>query len=134
MLSLNATTYYANLTSETPLDTAVFYLQLSINLNFVMEISNVVLRFNQNQLVQRLFEFEHGQNNVYDATDDLQTNGSQAIVRTSLNLVELPAANEYPVDVDMTITVSLLYEESSAFLTDDTSARGIANIVMAPGE
>lgn len=134
MLSLNATTYYANLTSETPLDTAVFYLQLSINLNFVMEISNVVLRFNQNQLVQRLFEFEHGQNNVYDATDDLQTNGSQAIVRTSLNLVELPAANEYPVDVDMTITVSLLYEESSAFLTDDTSARGIASIVMAPGE
>ena len=134
MLSLNATTYYANLTSETPLDTAAFYLQLSINLNFVMEISNVVLRFNQNQLVQRLFEFEHGQNNVYDATDDLQTNGSQAIVRTSLNLVELPAANEYPVDVDMTITVSLLYEESSAFLTDETSARGIASIVMAPGE
>ena len=99
-----------------------------------MEICNVVLRFNQNQLVQRLFEFEHGQNNVYDATDDLQTNGSQAIVRTSLNLVELPAANEYPVDVDMTITVSLLYKESSVFLTDDTSARGIASIVMAPGE
>lgn len=137
VVSLNATAYYANLTSETPLDTAVFYLQLSINLNIVpeMNICNVVLRFNQNQLVQRLFEFEHGQNNVYDATEDLQTIGSQGVVRTSLNLVALPAENEYPVDVDMTIRVSLLYMVSpSVYLTNDTSARGIASVVMAPGE
>ena len=135
VLSLNATTYYANLTSETPLDTAVFYLQLSINLSIVpeMAICDVVLRFNQNQLVQRLFEFEHGDNNVYHAINDLQSNGSQTIVRTSLNLTELPAANEYPVDVDMTITVSLLYMVSNMYFTDDTSARGIASIVMAPG-
>ena len=91
--------------------------------------------FNQNQLVQRLFEFENGEGSSYSGLSDLQSGSDELVVETTLILVELPAADEYPVSVDMTITVTLFHKCGSAtmFCANDTFARGMAQIVMFPG-
>ena len=91
--------------------------------------------FNQNQLVQRLFEFENGEGSSYSGLSDLQIGSDELVVETALILVQLPAADKYPVSVDMTITVTLFHKCGSAtmFCANDTYARGMAQIVMVPG-
>ena len=135
ILSLNATQYYANLNSETPLNTTAFHIQLSINLDLVTlsDIDELTFRFFQNQLVQDLFEFEEsGESNRFVATDYIQAaNDETGVVNAPINLVTLPEDSLYPIEIYMTVLVSLLYSTSIA---SSTTAKAVGSIVLAPGE
>ena len=136
VMSLNATRFYANLSSETPLNSSVFHIQLSINLLAVSraDIIEVTFRFNQNQLVQGLFEFRDGmESNRFVATNYIQNLDDETdVIDATINLVALI----YPIDIYLTISVSLLYTVPGpqGFETDFKSAKGVGSIVLASGE
>ena len=64
---LNATVYYAEISSETPMNTPVFRIRLSVERDDDEDPPlDIALTFNQNQMVQDLFEFENGDENSID--------------------------------------------------------------------
>lgn len=133
IISLNATRYYAKLDSETPVETPAFHMELSINLDTVTvsDIDEIRFRFFQNALVQNLFEFENGtEMNIFVATDYVQsTDDETGIVSATILLVTLPEADEYPIEIDMTLSV-LIYANS---LVNTVTAKAVGSIVLAPG-
>ena len=133
VLSLNATRFYANLNSETPLNSSVFHIQLSINLQITPQaaINDVAFRFFQNQLVQSLFEFENGlERDKFEATDYIQNiDDETGVINATIILVALPAEEDYPVNIDMTISVSLFSN-----IVHSNSTKAVGDIVLAPGE
>ena len=136
ILSLNATQYYAHLNSETPINTSAFHIQLSINLSAVAlsDINDIAFRFFQTQLVQELFEFENGgdSTNTLVATDLVQSaTDNTGIVDATIVLVNLPNESDYPIELDMTVSVTLLYSNTVAV---STTAKAVGSIVLAPGE
>ena len=135
-MSLNATQYYAYFNSETPINTSAFHLQLSINLSTVplSDIDDIAFHFYQTQLVQELFEFENGDDgtNTLTATDLVQSAGDDiGIVDVKIILANLPDESDYPIELDMTISVTLLY---SSNIVVSMMAKAVGSIVLAPGE
>lgn len=136
ILSINATQYYVYLTSETPVNTTVFRMQLSINLD--TELSNIItisMTFSQNILVQNLFEFVNGSDNEFDATDYVQSiTANTGIVKASISLVEHANDNIYPIDIAMTITALVVFTNSQGTIeATSTTAMAVGSIVLAPG-
>lgn len=135
IISLNATRYYTNLDSETPVETPAFHMELSINLGRVTlsDIDEIRFRFYQNALVQNLFEFENGTGmNTFIATDYVQSaDGETAIVNATILLVTLPEAGDYPIEIDMTLSV--LINVNSLSLVNTITAEAVGSIVLAPG-
>ena len=112
--ALNASIYYANISSDTPLNTPVFRIRLSINAN--ENPADISIRFFQTAQIKSLFEFEGSSNNTIDiSSGDLQTVGNERIFDTSINLVadpatEFPDAEAYPVELDLTIVLVVLFD------------------------
>ena len=135
-MSLNATQYYAYFNSETPINTPAFHVQLSINLSTVplSDIDDITFRFYQTQLVQELFDFKNGDDdtNILEATDLVESAGDDTgIVDATIVLVNLPDESDYPIELDMTISVTLLYSDN---IVESTTAKAVGSIVLAPGK
>lgn len=112
-------------------------MQLSVNLDRVSDINEIRFRFFQNALVQNLFEFENGTEMNVFATDTLDTDHVQLVnnetgsVRATILLVNLPNAGEYPIEIDMTLSVLIYYASS---LVNSTIAKAVGSVVLAPGK
>ena len=132
---LNASIYYANISSDTPLNTPVFRIRLSINTN--ENPIDISIRFIQTVQIQNLFVFEGSSNNRIDITSgELQTVGNDRIFDTSINLVadpdtEFPDEDDYPVELDLTILLAVLFSD---FNTTEDYSDGIGYILRAPGK
>ena len=133
--ALNASIYYANISSDTPLNTPVFSIRLSFNAN--ENPIDISIRFIQTVQIQNLFVFEGSSNNRIEITSgDFQTIGNDRIFDTSINLVadpdtEFPDEDDYPVELDLTILLAVLFSDFNA--TEDSSG-GIGYILRAPGK
>ena len=134
--ALNASIYYANISSDTPLNTPVFRIRLSINTN--ENPIDISIRFIQTVQVQNLFEFEGSSNNTIDVlSGDLQTVGNDRIFDTSINLVahpatEFPEAEDYPVELDLTIALVVLFIPD--FNPVEINSHGLGYILQARGK
>ena len=132
---LNASIYYANISSDTPLNTPVFRIRLSINTN--ENPIDISIRYFQTAQIQSLFEFEGSSNNpITISPGDFQTVGNERIFDTSINLVadpatQFPDAEDYPVELDLTITFAVLFGD---FSNAADSSDGLGYILRAPGK
>ena len=130
--ALNASIYYANISSDTPLNTPVFRIRLSMNAN--ENPLDISIRFFQTVPIQNLFEFEGSSNNILDVSSgELQTVGNDRIFDTSINLVadpdtEFPDAENYPVQLDLTIVLVVFFDYFS--IVEETSD-GLGYILRA---
>ena len=118
------------------MNTTAFYMQLSINMSTIAlsDIVEVTFSFFQTQQVQDLFEFADGDDeDQYVATDHIESlNG---IINAYIVLVALPNDVHYPIDIDMTVSVHLIYMASSdgGIAVASTTAKAVGTIVLAPG-
>ena len=134
---LNATVYYADISTETPMNTPVFRIQLSISATET--ILDVSLTFNQNQRIRDLFEFENGENNGIEPVfpNDFMELENEYIFDTSINflanqrVLDRFSIDSYPLELDIRITLSLLRGDLSTY-ADSTQA--IGSIFLAPGK
>ena len=130
--ALNASIYYANISIDTPLNTPAFRIRLSINAN--ENPLDISIRFSQTVQIQRLFEFEGSNNDRIDiSSGDLQTVGNDRIFDISIILVadpisEFPDAVDYPVELDLTILLAVLFDD---FSTTEDSSDGLGYILPA---
>ena len=130
--ALNASIYYANISSDTPLNTPVFRIRLSINAN--ENPIDISIRFFQTAQIKSLFEFEGSSNNTIDiSSGDLQTVGNERIFDTSINLVadpatEFPDAEAYPVELDLTIALVVVFDVMT--IVPETSF-GLGHIILS---
>ena len=129
--ALNASIYYADISSDTPLNTPVFRIRLSINTDEEDPL-DISIRFTQTGQIQNLLDFEGSSNNTIDiSSGDLQTVGNNRIFDTSINLVahpatEFPDAEDYPVELDLTISLVVLF--SSDISTAEINSKGLGYI------
>ena len=95
---------------------------------------DISIRFFQTVQIQNLFAFEGGINNsdrIVISSENLQTVGTDRIFDTSINLVadpatEFPDAVDYPVELNLTITLVVLF--SSDFTTVEINSKGLGYI------
>ena len=133
--ALNASIYYANISSDTPLNTPVFRIRLSINAN--QNPVDISIRFFRTAQIQSLFEFEGSSDNpITISPGDLQTVGSAQVFDTSINLVADPVTvftdeSAYPLDVDLTISLVVFFLGSG---TAENNSIGLVHILRAPGK
>ena len=132
---LNATLYYAEISTKTPMNIPVFRIRLSINAD--RNPVDVVLRFNPNEAILTLFEFENGENNEIDISfpSEFQLSDNEYIFDTSINFLAdqtaLDRINSYPLELDITIMLSIHLFDLSVY---DDSAQAIGSIFLAPGK
>ena len=134
--ALNASIYYANISSDTPLNTPVFRIRLSIDAS--ENPVDISIRFFQTAQIQSLFEFEGSSNNpITILLEDLQTVGNDSIFDTSINLIahpatEFPDAEDYPVELDLTVSLFVLFLPD--FNTVGFNSHGLGYILQATGK
>ena len=99
---------------------------------------DISVRFFQHAQIQSLFEFDGSSNNpITISSGDLQTIGNGRIFDTSINLVtdpatQFPDAEDYPVELDLTISLVVLF--SPDFTTVEFNSEGLGYILRAPGK
>lgn len=127
---LNATLYYAEISSETLTNTPVFRIRVSINRD--ENPLDVSLNFNQNSLVRNLFEFENGENDGLDVAfpSDFDVSDDEYTYDTSLNFVP-EREIESDIELDITISLSVLRGDISPY---GHSVGAIGRIFLAPGK
>ena len=81
--------------------------------------------------MQSLFEFENGlEKDKFEATDYIQNiDDETGVINATIILVALPAEEDYPVNIDMTISVSLFSN-----IVYSNSTKAVGDIVLATGE
>ena len=133
-IALNATIYYAEISTYTPLNTPVYRIRISINVN--EEPIDIDVRFFQTGQINSLFEFEgNTTDNRRDiSTDELQTIGNDRVLDTSINLVADPASqfgeDDYPVNLDLTIQFVVFTQD---FMSIQDISKGLGSIQPPPG-
>ena len=133
-IALNATIYYAEISTDTPLNTPVYSIRISINVN--EEPIDISVRFFQTGQINSLFEFEgNTADNRRDiSTEELQTIGNERVFDTSINLVAHPGSqfgeDDYPVDLDLTIQFVVFTQD---FVSIQDTSEGLGSIQQAPG-
>ena len=145
--ALNASIYYANISSDTPLNTPVFRIRLSINANEEDPLA-IFISFIPTVGIQNLFEFEGSSNDTIDVpSGDLHTVGNDRIFDTSINLVadpatEFPDEDDYPVELDLTIFLVVFFSDITVvefnstlpdFNTVEFNSHGLGYILQATG-
>ena len=133
---LNATTYVANITADTPFGTPVIYLSAVIG---NPDFNNVVLSLVENDLVERVFNFPNGvieeqySNLIPDA-------GSNNItVTTQIQYVDDPRNTQPgsdPVTLPATygMNINLVAFDFRTLTTVDRSVRAFVTVYPPPGE
>ena len=133
-VALNATIYHAEISTDTPLNTPVYRIRISINVN--EEPIDISVRFFQTGQINSLFEFEgNTSDNTRDiSTVELQTIGNESVFDTSINLVADPGSqfgeDDYPVELNLTIEFVVLTQNFTVI--EDTS-QGLGSIQQSPG-
>ena len=134
-IALNATIYYANISSDTPLNTPVYRIRAIID--SALNQIDIVFVFGQTQQINALLEFQGGMDNTISITEsDLTTIGNMRVYDTSINLVAEPGTefmeDEYPVELDIEIlfVVHVLLESGETQVTHVISS-GVGHILEA---
>ena len=134
-IALNATIYYAEISTDTPLNTPVYRIRISINEN--EEPIDISVRFFQTGQINSLFEFEgNTTDNRRDISlDEFQTIGNERVFDTSINLVADPASqfgeDDYPVELNLTIQYIVLNQDLKTVL--EGGSQGLGSIQQSPG-
>ena len=130
-LALNATVYYTDISSDTPLNTPVYWIRASINI--IENPLDLSIRLSQVVQINNLLEFEGGDNIINILVSNLQTVGNERVFDTSINLVADPASefgeNDFPVELDLTILFVVLFEDNAL----QVISQGLGSIQRAPG-
>ena len=133
-IALNATIYYAEISTDTPLNTPVYRIRISINEN--EEPIDISVRFFQTGQINSLFEFESNtaDNRRDISLDEFQTIGNERVFDTSINLVADPTLqfeeDDYPVELDLTIQFVVFTQD---FTSIQDISSGLGSIQQAPG-
>ena len=132
-LALNATIYYTDISSDTPLNTPVYWIRASINI--IENPLDISIRLSQTGQINNLLEFEGGDINVINIlVSNLQTVGNEGVFDTSINLVADPASefgeDDFPVELDLTIMFVVLFEDDAL----QVISQGLGSIQRAPGK
>ena len=133
-LALNATVYYADIRSDTQVNSPVYRLRASVNMNEIPIDMSITLT--QTGQINNLFDFEGGSNNrIGISLSDLVTIGNERVFDTQINLVDDPASefdeDDYPVELDIDIQFVVLFATNEAL---QVTSRGLGSITEAPGE
>lgn len=133
-LALNATVYYADIRSDTQVNTPVYRLRASVNVN--ENPIDMSITLTQTGQINNLFDFEGGSNNrIGISLSDLVTIGNDRVFDTQINLVADPATefdeDDYPVELDIDIQFVVLFATNEAL---QVTSRGLGSITEAPGE
>ena len=133
-LALNATVYYADINSDTEVNSAVYRLRASVNVN--ENPSDMSITLTQTGQINNLFDFEGGSNNrIGISLSDLVTIGNEKVFNTTINLVDDPATefdeDDYPVELDIEIQFVVLFATNEAL---QVTSKGLGRILKAPGE
>ena len=133
-LALNATVYYAVINSDTEVNTPVYRIRASVNVN--ENLTDMSITLTQTGQINNLFDFEGGSNNRIDISlSDLETFGNERVFDTQINLVEDPATEfdeaDYPVELDIEIQFIVLFATNEAL---QVTSKGLGSIQKAPGE
>ena len=134
-IAMNATIYYAEISTDTPLNTPVYRIRISINVN--LEPIDISVRFFQTEQINSLFKFE-GNTTANDSRDismnELLTIGNERVFDTSINLVADPASqfeeDDYPVELGLTIQFLVFTQE---FMDIQDISEGLGSIKPYPG-
>ena len=133
-LALNATIYYADIRSDTQVNSSVYKLRASVNVN--ENPIDMSITLTQTGQINNLFDFEGGSNNrIGISLSDLVTIGNERVFDTQINLVADPATefaeDDYPVELDIEIQYIVLFATNEAL---QVTSRGLGRILKAPGE
>ena len=131
-IALNATIYYANISSDTPLNTPVYRIRAIIN--STLYFLDMSISLSQTQQINALLEFEGGVNDRITVTEsDLATIDEVKVFDTSINLVAEPGTDfEYPVELGIDIQLVVL---TGVEVTEQVVSSGIGYIILeAPGQ
>ena len=107
VLTLNATTYYADIHSDHPLGTPVFRIRAIIRSSAIAV--DLSMSLSQTGQINSLFEFAGGTGNdrLEIPVSDFIDNGNERVYDTTINLVADPATvfdeDDYPIDLDLDI-------------------------------
>ena len=134
MVALNATIYYAEISADTQLNTPVYMIRISINVN--VQPIDMSLRFFQTGQINSLFEFKD--NTTHNGRDisvvELQSVGNERVFDTSIHLVADPASQfgeeDYPVELNIVIQLVVLTQN---FTIIQTISQGLGSIYQPPG-
>ena len=132
-LALNATHYYANILSNTPLNTPVYRIRAIISTN--TDPTDISITLSQTGQINEILEFEGGDNNRVSILESaLESNGNESVFDTSINLVRDPNNVDfiqYPVKLNVDIQLVILFQSGAA---TQTTSKGIGSIEEAPGK
>ena len=130
-IALNATIYYANIYSDTPLNTPVYRIRAIIN--STLDLLDISISLSQTQQINALLEFEGGMNNrITIPESDLADIDEVRVFDTSINLVAEPNTEfDYPVELDIDIQLVVLHVTG---VTDRVVSSGIGYLLEAPGQ
>ena len=133
-LALNATVYYADINNDTEVNTPVYRIRASININEIP--LDMVIQLSQTGQINNLFDFDGVSDDTINiALDDLVTIGNERVFDTTINLVSETGSefddNDYPVELDIDIQFVVLFVTNEA-LQVTSKARG--SIQRAQGE
>ena len=126
-LALNATVYYAVIDSDTAVNTPVYRLRASINVNEnPIDVSFTLAQTGQ---IDNLFDVEGIFLNQFDTTI-----GNEKVFDTTINLVNDPTLEfdeeDYPVELDIDIQFIVLFASNVPL---SSSSKGRGSIQRAPG-
>ena len=134
MVALNATIYYAEISADTQLNTPVYRIRISINVN--VQPVDISVRFFQTGRINSLFEFKD--NTTHNRRDisvvDLQSVGNDRVFDTSIHLVADPASefgeDDYPVELNIAIHLVVFTQD---FISIQALSQGLGSIYQPPG-
>ena len=140
MISLNATTYVAEITADTPLGTPVLYLGAVID-GSAFALPVVFLSFVENANVERTFKFSNGQNDVqYIAPTPDPTTNTITIVNQIVysddprNAPQGTTPPTLPAVFGMSINLVAIDSAANPPVAVERSVRAFVTVNPPPGE
>ena len=132
--ALNATVYYADINNDTEVNTPVYRIRASININ--ENPLDMFIQLSQTGQINNLFDFDGGSDDTINiVVGDLVTIGNERIFDTTINLAAEPGSvfddNDYPVELDIDIQFVVLFGTNEAL---QVTSRGRGSIQQAQGE
>ena len=131
-LALNATVYYADIDSDTEVNTSVYRLRVSINVNEnPIDVSFTLAQTGQ---IDNLFDVEGSSGGTISLNHFDTIIGNEKVFDTTINLVNDPASvfdeDDYPVELDIDIQFIVLFASNVPL---SRSSRGRGSIQRALG-
>ena len=134
VIALNATIYHAVIHSDYPLNTPVFRIRAIVS--SIEALLDLTITLSQSSVINLIFEFENKtRDDTITITDKLVDIGDVYVFDATINLVFDPSTvfteSDYPVNLNMPISLVALYSPNTAL---QTVSMGTGQILNAPGK